>query len=71
MGFGNSAVKILGERLCLDFVNTANWSPDHQVADEKLEDLQDLALWAQEVGILPRDAGAADSRLARVDLEAM
>ncbi len=50
-----ATIDLLGGRLCLDFINTANWSGE-QVADEYLTDPQALALWAARLGLI----GAAE-----------
>lgn len=48
---GLGTIDRLGGRLCLDFVNTANWSGE-QVVDEDLTDPQALALWAERLGLI-------------------
>ncbi len=38
-------VRLLGGRLVLDFVNTADWSSDNRIVHEKLNSLSDLDVW--------------------------
>lgn len=57
MGYQTQIIRLFGGRLCLDFVNTADWNHDGSVFDEKLETAADLSLWCQAIGL---DAGAAD-----------
>jgi predicted RNA-binding Zn ribbon-like protein len=50
-GTNASSLKLLGGRLSLDFVNTADWhASDHPV--EFLTSYSDLVTWSQRVGIL-------------------
>jgi len=50
-GTNASSLKLLGGRLSLDFVNTADWhASDHPV--EFLTSYPDLVAWSQHVGIL-------------------
>ncbi len=41
----------MGGRLCLDFVNTANWL-DGQPVDDRLSAPQELAIWSYRQGLL-------------------
>ena len=41
----SSTIRPIGGRLALDFVNTANWSDDGTVIDEKLSNRADLQIW--------------------------
>jgi predicted RNA-binding Zn ribbon-like protein len=51
VGTNASTLKLLGGRLSLDFVNTADWhASDHPV--EFLTSYSDLVAWSQHVGIL-------------------
>jgi predicted RNA-binding Zn ribbon-like protein len=51
-GTNAGTLKLLGGRLSLDFVNTADWhASDHPV--EFLKSYSDLVAWSQHVGILP------------------
>jgi predicted RNA-binding Zn ribbon-like protein len=46
-------VVLLGDRLCLDLVNSANWSGE-AVLDETLDRPEDVAVWADRVlGVAP------------------
>lgn len=47
-------VVLLGERLCLDFVNSANWQ-DGVVADETLVTAIDVVDWAERARVLSPD----------------
>ena len=38
-------VRLIGGRLALDFLNTADWSTDGQVVDEKIAEPADLDAW--------------------------
>jgi predicted RNA-binding Zn ribbon-like protein len=50
-GTKTGTLKLLGERLSLDFANTADWhASDHPV--ESLISYSDLVVWSQQVGIL-------------------
>jgi predicted RNA-binding Zn ribbon-like protein len=44
-------VRLLGGRLALDFVNTADWTTAGKIVHEKLGALDDLAIWAAEAGL--------------------
>lgn len=55
-------VRLIGGRLALDFVNTADWTEDGQIAHEKLNDLADLQAWLNAVGIEARH----DQQLAQL-----
>ena len=44
-------VRLIAGRLALNFVNTADWSADGSVADEKLKSLADLDIWRTAVGL--------------------
>ena len=80
MPYRTHPVRLVGGRLCLDFLNTADWSTDGVVVDEKLADLQDVAIWCRAVGMSDDCRGrlstAADltgfrAQLRRVFLSAM
>lgn len=60
MGYTNGhAVRLVGGRIALDFVNTADWSAEGKVVHEKLETQADLRAWAVGAGLggldLPRE----------------
>ncbi|WP_152499823.1 CGNR zinc finger domain-containing protein [Labrenzia sp. THAF82] len=44
-------VRLIGGRLALDFVNTADWTADGHIAHEKLRSLADLTLWLEAVNL--------------------
>jgi len=47
----SSPVRPIGGRLALDFVNTANWSEDGTVIDEKLSNTADLRIWMEALNL--------------------
>jgi len=47
----HSPVRLVAGRLALDFLNTANWSADGQVLQEKIESMADLDLWMTALGL--------------------
>ena len=64
MSYQTQPVRLVGGRLCLDFLNTADWSADGSIAHEKLLTKNDLAIWCRKVGLtekvcrsLPDSAG--------------
>lgn len=65
-------VRLIGGRLALDFLNTADWSRDGAVVHEKLESLEDARVWMAAVGLpglqLPT---AAELRAFRAALRAL
>lgn len=69
---------LIGGRLCLDFVNTANWQ-NGAALDERLNTMRDLHVWAQRLGLIDRKARsgltagarAAPNRAARELREAL
>lgn len=44
-------VRLIGGRLALDFLNTADWSADGRVVAEKLQSRKDVAVWAEALGL--------------------
>lgn len=44
-------VRLIGGRLALDFVNTADWSADGEVVHEKIASLDDVIVWAAALGL--------------------
>lgn len=42
-------VRLVGGRLALDLVNTADWSADDQVVQEKIADFEDLEVWLRSL----------------------
>lgn len=51
MSYEHHPVHLIGERLFLDFLNTANWESDGQVAEEKLTCADDLCIWMKAAGL--------------------
>lgn len=52
MGYADGyPVRLLGGRLALDFVNTADWTAAGKIVHEKLGSLDDLRVWAVEAGL--------------------
>ncbi len=51
MGIQNKQLKITGGRLCLDFLNTANWDRDGKIVEDKLSSEADLKMWCSLVGV--------------------
>lgn len=51
MSYADTPVRPVGGRLVLDFLNTADWSDEGAVIDEKLESLEDVARWTKALGI--------------------
>ena len=44
-------VRLIGGRLALDFLNTADWAPDGAVVHEKIESFADLEVWLSAAGL--------------------
>ncbi|SLN33739.1 CGNR zinc finger domain-containing protein [Ruegeria meonggei] len=54
----HSIVRPIAGRLALDFLNTANWTTDDRVLEEKIESFSDLELWMRALSLpdaLPPD----------------
>lgn len=51
MNYRHHPVHLIGERLFLDFLNTANWEADGRVAEEKLNCADDLCTWMNAAGL--------------------
>ena len=51
MSFQNHPVHLVGGRICLDFLNTANWANSNVVV-ERLKTVEDLAIWKQAAGLV-------------------
>ena len=52
MGYADGhPVRLLGGRLALDFVNTADWTADGKIVHEKLLAPDDLRIWAGAAGL--------------------
>ncbi len=49
MSYQTHSVRLVGGRLCLDFLNTADWSSSGDVLHEKLTDQRDLEIWCRRV----------------------
>lgn len=46
-------IRLVGGRLALEFINTADWSPDGQVVHEKIVTKADLEAWLNALAISP------------------
>ena len=55
-------IRHIGGRTCLDFVNTANWSPEGALVEEKLETDEDVAIWCRDAGL-----GEVEGQTGRLD----
>lgn len=44
-------IRLIGGRLALDFVNTADWTEDGQIVHEKIADLADLERWLEALDL--------------------
>nr|WP_319384144.1 CGNR zinc finger domain-containing protein [uncultured Roseibium sp.] len=65
-------VRAVGGRLALDFVNTADWTANADVAHEKLNCLTDLDVWLRALQIEARCGCTLDQlKSLRSDLRAM
>lgn len=65
-------IRLVGGRLALDFVNTADWTADGKVAHEKLVSLADLETWLKAVQVnTHNDHELADLVRFRRDLREM
>ncbi|TQV70656.1 CGNR zinc finger domain-containing protein [Denitrobaculum tricleocarpae] len=51
MSYQTQPVRLIGGRLCLDFLNTADWSARGDVVHEKLTGPKDLAIWCRAVSL--------------------
>jgi predicted RNA-binding Zn ribbon-like protein len=51
MSYRSHTPHLIGGRLCLDFVNTADWSQENEVVLERLEQSEDLAIWCRTAGL--------------------
>ena len=47
----HATVRLIAGRLALDFLNTANWTDDGQVCEEKIETHADLDKWLQALDL--------------------
>lgn len=60
-------IRLIGGRLVLDFLNTADWSAEGDVVHEKIETRADVAVWAKALDLsgasIPEDV--ADLRRVR------
>lgn len=64
MGFREKTPRRIGGRLCLDFVNTADWR-DGLVVLEDLEEPADLLIWARHLGLLAAESPPGEAEAAR------
>lgn len=51
MSYQTHPVRLVSGRLCLDFLNTADWSSAGDVVHEKLTDQKDLAIWCRAIDL--------------------
>ena len=63
MSYQTQPVRLVGGRLCLDFLNTADWSLAGDVVHEKLTDQRDLELWCDAVDLGRRPGQQSQSDL--------
>lgn len=73
MSYRSLPVRLVGGRLCLDFLNTADWSATGRVVHEKLEDPRDLSIWCKAAGLeaeagLRKETDIQDVRRLRAGL---
>ena len=45
MSYQTHPVRLIGGRICLDFLNTADWTPGGDIVEERLACADDLAIW--------------------------
>ncbi|NKB58118.1 MAG: hypothetical protein GKS00_17475 [Alphaproteobacteria bacterium] len=64
MSMTDNAFQLIGGRTCLDFLNTANWSKDGEVIEDKLLSDKDLALWCHAAGL--QDVTGKSGRLTEI-----
>ena len=55
MSYSNHPIRLVGGRLCLDFLNTADWGPNGSVVHEKLVQDSDVAAWCDAAGLTDVD----------------
>lgn len=66
MSYLSTSPRLVGGRLILDFLNTADWSRDGGVVDDKLDGPADLATWLDAVGLPRRDLSELGAGLAEL-----
>ncbi len=74
MSINTSPTQFVAGRLCLDFLNTANWSEASQVIEEKLGSDNDVAAWCRAAGLqtpVDQNERVSDIRLFRNSLRAI
>ncbi len=63
-------VKLIGGRLALDFLNTADWTAAGEAHQEMIESMADIAAWVEAAGVadarLPEDASSFRALRARL-----
>ena len=66
-------VRLIGGRLVLDFLNTADWSRDGTITHEKIDTLEDAKVWMHARGLPELDlpASAAELRDFRQSLRTL
>ena len=71
MSYREHPIRLVSGRTCLDFINTANWSADGRVVQEKLVGDKDVDLWCRAAGlkdVIGRSGRLADIRVFRGSL---
>ena len=71
MAIRNNPILPVGGRNCLDFVNTANWSAEGELVEEKLQSDEDVALWCRVMGlgnVTGKTGGLPEIRIFRKSL---
>ncbi|MGF1476493.1 MAG: CGNR zinc finger domain-containing protein [Geminicoccaceae bacterium] len=58
-------VRLVGGRLALDFLNTADWSSDGAVVHEKIGALADLDIWLEALGLSEVDRPGSEQAVYR------
>jgi predicted RNA-binding Zn ribbon-like protein len=64
MSLIENPIRHIGGRTCLDFVNTANWTGDGELIEDKLETDEDVAIWCRDAGLA--DIGDTKGRLTEI-----
>ena len=66
MGYENNPPRLIGGRLILDFLNTADWSLDGVVLDEKIQRTADLSIWMDALGLAGEASRVSNAELGRL-----
>ncbi|WP_108882473.1 CGNR zinc finger domain-containing protein [Anderseniella sp. Alg231-50] len=51
MSYQTHPIRLIGGRTCLDFLNTADWTPGGDIVEERLACADDLVVWCDAVGL--------------------